>query len=94
MSNKLATVFIPIRIKSIKDAETFLSKFRGRVYIPCDDIDLCIETWKDGTEVSWRWKSERGNIFSPYFVDDDGAYCVYHHRKYVNAWQKSVSRMY
>jgi len=81
-------LYRPITIRSIKDAEEFLKNFKGQAYIPCDGIDLCIEEFKDNVDVSWRWQTMRGNIFAPYLVEDDGAYCVYRHRKYVNKWQK------
>lgn len=95
MSNKLATVFVPIKIKSVEDAKRFLSNFHGVVYIPCKEFDLCIESHGDEVGVSIRRQSERGNILSPYISVYDKAYTLYYHRKYVNAWQKALgSRMY
>lgn len=90
MSNKVAAVFVPITIKSVKDAEAFLSDFKGYVYIPCDDIDLCIETLDDTTEVSWRLKSERGDLMSPYIIADNPSKLIYDNREYINAWHRVV----
>lgn len=87
MSNRVA-VYREVIIKSVKDAEKFLKGFSGMTYIPCERIDLCIEDFNGEKQVSWRWQNQRGNIFSPYLVVDDPAYCLYRHRKYVNAWQK------
>ena len=87
--SRIACVFVPVVIKSIKDAEAFLKKFSGNVYIPCDDIDINILGNKGDVDVSWRRKVFRGNIFAPYLVECDGARFLYQYRKFVNAWQKA-----
>lgn len=87
MDNQV-TVYRKVIIRSIGDAVDFLNGFSGMAYIPCKNIDLCVENFKGEKQVSWRWQSQRGNIFSPYVVFDDPAYGLYWNRKYVNAWQK------
>ena len=87
--NNIVAAYRKVIIKSVSDAEKFLSGFTSSVrYIPCGDIDICVEDLNGEKQVSWRWISERGRAYAPYTVVNDGARFLYHHRKYVNDWQR------
>ena len=74
----------PITIKTKKDVEEFLNSFTGMTYLDFPEYDVCIEGHKDGTLVSYRMKSERGNVFSPYIQLMNPIDVIYKNRKYVN----------
>ncbi len=80
------------KIKSKADASRFLNMrdekgfgaSSGEVYWCDDTYDYCL--YIEDANVGHRLKSERGNIFSPYFVDPkESLSTIWRTRKHINA---------
>lgn len=81
------------KIRSKKDAEAFFKMEKGGVvnasdgeFYWCDDEkDYYLSVDGKKREVYQRYKSERGNIFSPYWQVLDPVETIWRTRKYINA---------
>ena len=81
------------KIRSKKDAEAFfkmekggkVSASDGEFYWADDQFDYYLSVKGKSREVFRRFKSERGNIFSPYWQVLDPVETIWKTRKYINA---------
>ena len=82
------------KIRTQEDAKRFLhmvndpdfGRYDGELYWTDGETDFCLNAAE--ASVSTRSVTERGNIFSPYFCDNDeheAVNAIYKTRKYINA---------
>lgn len=81
------------RIKNKKNVTEFFegNAFSGEFYFTDGERDYCFEKYNDKEgSLSWRYVSERGDIFSPYLQmsANEARLAVWYNRKTINSFLK------